>query len=128
MLFFSALVLPLLFTRLGSAEAGPIAAMIFPYYYKTGLVLALIVAVCAGFRARAGLRPRVAAFIVAVIICACQAYGALLLQPEMAALRGSENGVARFQLLHKRSVRLNGTALLGAFSLLVAAGWARESR
>ncbi len=46
MLFFSAVVLPLLFTQLGPGEAGPIAALIFPYYYKVGLAAAVLVCAC----------------------------------------------------------------------------------
>ncbi len=59
---------------------------------------------------------------------ACQAYGALALQPEMASLRGVPGGEVRFQLLHKRSVRLNGFTLLAGVGLLAATGFIVERK
>ena len=119
----SALVLPVLFLQMPSpSEAGAVAALLFPVYFRAGSVLSLIALVLTALVSqRKGKLGHVLVALVAVM-AGTQIYQALLLQPEMATLRGRTEHVARFQALHRRSVRLNSVVLGGGLVLLAASG------
>ena len=120
--FYSLLVLPILFTRLAPAEAGSIAALIFPAYYYWGLVfgvLMLAVTLVQAARGRRGWRP---AAILTSIMLACQVVAAFVVHPRMQDLRETPGGRTAFQKLHVRSVRLNSVVLLGGLCLVIGSG------
>lgn len=126
--FFSGAVLPLLFLNLEPSEAGRIAALLFPSYFRAGLVAGVAATSAAFAVARiAGRRWRAAAALLLAMTLA-QAWSALVLHPEMAAIRGVVGQEARFQQLHRFSVRLNAVVLLGGGILLAAGGWLLTAR
>jgi len=124
MLFFSALVLPTLFMNLQVHEAGNLAALLFPKYNHWGTACSLLAAASALYLwLRYGLSWRTVA-IVSLLVLAIQLYATLSLHPQVAALRGVDAPAARarFDHLHKRSVRVNGLLLLAELGLLVWCG------
>jgi hypothetical protein len=62
----------------------------------------------------------VVALVVAMTLA--QGWSAVVVHPEMARIRGIDSEVARFQDLHKLSVRLNSVVLGGGVLLLAASG------
>lgn len=120
--FFSAGVLPVLFTQLEPGEAGRVAALLFPGYFRAGLAVALVGCLAVAILARGGGRrwQAVAALFVAMTLA--QAWATLVIHPEMATIRGVEDKVERFQELHHLSVRLNGVVLGGGVVLLACGG------
>jgi len=126
--FFSAGVLPVLFTSLEPSDAGRIAALLFPVYFRAGLVVGVVACGAAALLARGGgLKWRV---VVAVLVAmtASQAWTTLAIHPEMAGIRGDAAKVDRFQQLHRQSVRLNSVVLGGGILLLLAGGFLFERR
>ena len=121
--FFSIVALPVLFTSMEPARAGEIAALLFPYYFRFGAALAVVVLATASVLAvRSGGGWRAAAAIAAVMF-ACQAYAAFVVHPRMAAIREVPSERPQFDALHRRSVQLNGVVLAGGLVLLVSSGW-----
>jgi len=119
--FFSMVVLPTLFINMESAEAGAVAALLFPGYYYYGLACAaVLLAACAFLAHRVGRGWR-AALAVAVVMIACQAYAAGVILPRMAEIRGIQPERVEFDDLHRLSVRLNAVVLIGGLALLLAA-------
>lgn len=120
--FLSAGVLPLLFTSLEPAEAGRIAALVFPLYFRAGLVLGVVATLAAWRLARGGGRRWQG--VVALVACMtlAQGWSALAIHPEMAGIRGDDDHIERFQELHTLSVRLNGVVLVGGLLLLAGSG------
>lgn len=120
--FLSAGVLPLLFTSLEPAEAGRIAALVFPLYFRAGLVLGVVATLAAWRLARGGGRRWQG--VVALVACMtlAQGWSALAIHPEMAGIRGDDAHIERFQELHTLSVRLNGVVLVGGLMLLAGSG------
>ncbi len=121
--FFSAGVLPLLFTSLAPAEAGRIAALIFPVYFRAGLAVGLVACAAAALLARMPGRKWKAVLALLVLMTLAQGWSAVVIHPEMALIRGVDAEVARFQQLHELSVRLNAVVLLGGVFLLGASGF-----
>jgi hypothetical protein len=121
--FFSAGVLPVIFTSLAPSEAGGIAALLFPVYFRAGLAVAVVACAAAAriASARGGRWKGVLALLVLMTLA--QGGSAVVLHPEMSRIRGVEAEVARFQQLHQLSVRLNGVVLLGGVLLLGASGF-----
>lgn len=122
-LFLSAGVLPTLFLNLPPQEAGRIAALVFPLYFRAGVVMGLL-AISAAMRlaVRGGTWWKRAAALLVVMTLA-QGWSAVVLHPEMARIRGVEDQVARFQQLHEWSVRLNAVVLGGGLLLCAGSGW-----
>jgi len=116
-------VLPVLFTSLEPSEAGRIAALVFPIYFRAGLVVGVVSTACAALLARRGGRRWQAVFVMLLCMTAAQGWSALVLHPEMAGIRGVADQVGRFQSLHKLSVRLNSIVLIGGMLLLAAGGF-----
>jgi hypothetical protein len=121
--FFSAIVLPTLFLRLEPARAGEIAALLFPGYYRFGLAGGIVLLAAAAWLALRERGPWRAAAAVAAVMLACQAYSAFVLHPQVAAIRGVEAHRARFDVLHRRSVQLNGVVAAGGLVLVLSSGW-----
>ena len=117
MLFFSAVVAPLVFTRLEAAVAGSFIRGIFPWYYLVILSLAGTAAI-----SYAALDP-LAAWIMGVV-----ALGALvsrqILMPRInrlrdRALEGDARADRQFAWLHRLSVWINLAQMVGALAILV---------
>jgi hypothetical protein len=121
--FFSAGVLPVLFTSLAPSEAGGIAALLFPVYFRAGLAVAVVTCVAAARIASAAGGKWKAVVAILVLMTLAQGWSAVVIHPEMALIRGVETEVSRFQQLHQLSVRLNGVVLLGGMLLLGASGF-----
>jgi hypothetical protein len=121
--FFSAGVLPVLFTSLAPAEAGRIAALLFPVYFRAGLAAGLVSCVAAALLARSLGGKWKAAFALLALMTLAQGWSTLVIHPEMASIRGIEAEVGRFQELHQLSVRLNAVVLGGGLLLLGASGF-----
>lgn len=120
--FYSAVVLPVLFINLPVAEAGSIAALLFPWYFRVGCVLGVVASVSALRLARGAGRPWQLAAAVLTVMTAAQLYSTAVVHPEVARLRGDSAQVERFQALHRLSVRLNAVVLAGGFVLLCGSG------
>jgi hypothetical protein len=126
--FYSLVVLPNLFIRLETSEAGKIAALLFPAYYWVGSVAGAVTLGAALALSRgSGLAWRAASLAIAVML-ACQLYSTIVLHPRVAELRGNAAEAVAFQTLHKRSVRLNAVVLLGGAALIAASGILFEKR
>jgi hypothetical protein len=121
--FFSAGILPVLFTSLAPAEAGGMAALLFPVYFRAGLAAAVVACAAAAriAAAKGGKWKGVVALLLVMTLA--QGWSTVVIHPEMAGIRGVEAEVARFQQLHKLSVRLNGVVLVGGLLLLGGSGF-----
>lgn len=123
--FFSFGVAPIIFSVLGAEAGGKFVRALFPRYYAWGATagaIALPAAVC-GPLAYPELRgPSVAAQALLILAGTfLMFYCGNVLTPAINAARDAgPGGKARFDGLHKRSVRLNGVALLIGLGLLVA--------
>jgi len=120
--FLTAGVMPVLFLNLAPSEAGRIAALVFPVYFRAGLVVGIVASLSAFLLSRGGGRRWQAAFALLVLMTAAQGWSALVVHPEMARMRGVEAEAAHFQQLHRLSVRLNGVVLAGGLALVCAGG------
>lgn len=120
--FYSGAVLPLLFMNLEPADAGRIAALVFPVYFRAGLAAGLVATAAALVLSRGGGRAWRAVFAALVVMTVAQGWSALVVHPEMAKIRGDQQQVERFQQLHHLSVRLNGIVLGGGLLILAASG------
>jgi hypothetical protein len=120
--FLSAGLMPALFLNLEPSEAGRIAALVFPLYFRAGLA-AGAVATAAALRLAfdGGRRWRLAAACL-LAMTAAQCWTTLVVHPHMAAVRGVPGEETRFQDLHRLSVRLNGVVLVGGLLLLAGGG------
>jgi uncharacterized integral membrane protein len=121
-------VLPVLFTSLEPSEAGRIAALVFPIYFRAGLVVGIVSTVSAALLARSGGRRWQAVFALVLCMTLAQGWSALVIHPEMATIRGVAEQVERFQSLHALSVRLNGVVLAGGMLLLASGGFLLSPR
>lgn len=119
MLFFAAVVAPLVFTRLPEETAGRFIRELFPWYY---LALGLLTGLAAAAAARA--MPGDA--VVFGAVCAGFVYARQVLMPRINHLRDRELGgdpgaAAPFQREHRRSVLLNGLQMAALFALTLRA-------
>lgn len=114
--FVSAGVLPVLFLNLETAEAGRIAALIFPVYFRASLVVGVIASAAALAISRSAGRAWLYAFAVLVVMTLAQAWTTLSIHPEMAQIRGVDSsrpfpGVAQaFSTAEQRRARRRGAA------------------
>lgn len=125
MLFFSALVAPLVFARLDPASAAGFIRALFPWYY-------LMIIVAGGLAATVllALRPVEAAVLAAIALAAVFARQGLM--PRINRARdsgeaGDGEAAARFARLHRYSVWLNAAQLLAAAAVLVRIGLDRSA-
>ena len=119
MIFFSAILAPVLFRRLGREGAGDVLHHLFPLYHKTVAIMALLAAVSL-YIYRIEALVLAAAAVLAILQL-------VLILPKTAALRlaAREDAAAKaaFGRLHGISMLLNLTALilLAAVSLRLLA-------
>lgn len=126
--FFSAVVLPTLFMNLETAQAGSIAALLFPFYFRVGLGLGMVTTLAAALVGRGGGRRWLVVVALLAGITAAQAWSTLVIHPEMAQIRGVDSEVPRFQSLHQLSVRLNGMVLGVGMLVLLGSGFLLRRR
>jgi hypothetical protein len=112
MLFFGAVVAPLVFLKLPPAIAGPFIRTVFPCYFA--FVAASAALAAAGFLLRG--QKISAAVLAAVLAEALWAW--FWLMPHMDAWRSSGDAAA-FDRGHALSTWLNGAEILAALWLLV---------
>lgn len=114
MTMFSAVVAPLVFTRLPAEQAGRFIRAVFPWYYLYVLVCSGLAAIWLGLAANRE--------VLAWLMCAVFASGLYARQRLMpginslrdAAVGGDADAGRRFQRLHALSVWLNGLQWLAA--------------
>ncbi|MGH7907973.1 MAG: DUF4149 domain-containing protein, partial [Candidatus Binataceae bacterium] len=118
--FFSAFVAPVIFTRLPIAQAGAVVSVVFPRYYILGYVTGVISFILAFYFAAAR-GPRgwwTLATVVLAIALALTIYAGAVVRPRVDAIRtvAEERNPdparrAEFDHLHHLSVVLNGAVL-----------------
>ncbi len=110
MLFFSAVIAPLIFTRLPADEAGRLIRAIFPWYYLVILLMSAVAAL-----AIAGGRPIEALLLAVVFLGAAIARQRLMpaINAASDAIRdGNEAAQPTFQRLHRLSVWINAGQMI----------------
>jgi hypothetical protein len=112
MVFFGAIMAPLVFTKLPLDVAGPFIRAAFPFYYGYMIVSAGIGVV--GFLCR---REMVSALVLAIVALVTVWLWAWFI-PHLDGLREAGNMVA-FNRGHGMSVWIDGAQLIAALGLLV---------
>lgn len=110
MVFFAAVMAPLIFIKLPAAVAGGFIRQVFPMYYLWGVIagaLALLMALAATWLD----------VLLLVLVVAGFGYARQWLMPRInqhrdAALGGDEAAKQRFDALHRQSVIINGVQML----------------
>lgn len=110
MVFFGAIVAPLVFRSLPADEAGRFLRAFFPKYYVWGMAVSLIGVVIAAF-------ADVANLVLCVLVTLLFVFARQWLMPRIndardASLTGDTAATARFDHLHKLSVVINMLQLL----------------
>jgi hypothetical protein len=121
MVFFSAFVAPIIFTRLTIAQAGTVVSALFPRYYLLGYVVGALGTILAIYFA-ASRGPRgwwSAAAALLAIALALTVYAGVVVRPKVDAIRSVAEEQnpdpakkAEFDQLHRRSVTINGFVLV----------------
>jgi uncharacterized membrane protein len=123
--FFTFVVAPIIFKVLGAESGGRFVRALFPRYYLWNAILGSIAlpAYVAGplsFPEYRGPMVGIQATILLAIIL-IMLYGGNTLVPEINRARDQgEAGKDRFERLHRRSVILNGVAMIAGLGLLIA--------
>jgi hypothetical protein len=112
MVFFGAVVAPLVFLKLPIAIGGPFIRAIFPWYFA--FVAAGAALAAAGFLLR---RQKIPAFILAAVLLEAL-WAWLWLMPHMDAWRAAGDTTA-FSRGHALSTWLNAAEILAALALLL---------
>jgi uncharacterized membrane protein len=123
--FFSFVVAPGLFGALPRDAAGRAVSAIFPRYYAFGAacgVTALLSGLVLGARRVSWGRPLVLELVLLALMTGIVLYSGRVVLPQASEARAAlaeareatalDTAQARFDLLHRRSVLLNGTVLL----------------
>lgn len=114
MLFFGAVMAPLVFTKLPPDTAGTFIRATFPRYYAFIVISAAVGAL--GFL----LRRQAVPAVVLLLVVAVTVWLWVWLIPYLNAMRDAGNTVA-FDRGHRLSVWVNGAELIAALWLLVRA-------
>ena len=112
MLFFGAIMAPLVFSKLPPDVAGPFIRAAFPRYYAFIIVSAALGAL------GLVLRGQIIAAIALILVVALTLWLWFWLIPHLEALRLAGN-MAGFQRGHSLSVWLNGAELITAIAVLI---------
>ena len=117
MLFFSAVMAPLVFTKLPADSAGAFIREVFPWYY-------LYVAGTSGVAALGLLALNAPAAALMAIVCGLALYARQILMPRINRLRdasraGDQDARARFQRSHRLSVFINAGQILVVAAVFV---------
>ena len=117
MIFFGAVVAPLVFRVLPVDVAGTFLRAFFPHYYLWGLVVALIATVVGAFVGPTSLV--LCLLVVALFLYVRQSLMPMINRARDASLAGDAAAKDRFERLHHASVAINLTQLV--ILLMVAA-------
>lgn len=117
MVFFVAVLAPLVFTRLDAASSGPFIRATFPRYYLYVLATSALAAVLLVARDPASA-------LILALVAAATVWLWRGLMPRINALRDADLGgdaasASRFARLHRLSVAVNTVQLLAAAGVLV---------
>ena len=122
MIFFAFFVAPVVFSRLPIQEAGKVVAGVFPRYYMLGYVAGIIAVILAIYFAITSASSRgwwSAAAVLLAIALSLTFYAGLVVRPQIDRIRTVAEEAnpdperrARFDSLHRLSVRLNGTVMV----------------
>lgn len=120
MTFFSAVVAPLVFTRLPLDIAGTFIRQIFPWYYLT-MGTTILIALTALISGAGGSVTWEAA--LATLVLAGFAFARQVLMPKInhtrdAEMAGETGAARRFRHLHRMSVAINGIQWLAVLAAL----------
>ena len=119
--FYSLIVLPALFSAMPSARAGEVAALVFPPYYSSGLIMGGLMLASSGYLASRVGGPWRWALAASALMVVAQALAAFGVGPRMAELRNNEAARATFIRLHVLAMVLNTLVMAVGLGLLVAA-------
>ncbi len=114
MLFFGAVMAPLVFTKLPADVSGPFIRSVFPFYY--GFVAASSAVAALGYFLRGQRVP----MILMLLVLAAVLWAWFWLIPYLNAVRDAGN-TAAFDRGHSFSTWLNGAELIAGLWLLVRA-------
>jgi hypothetical protein len=121
MTFFSAVVAPLVFTKLPAETAGAFIRAVFPRYYLTlgATTLVALLALLPGVVDATPWEAMLTALILFGFVYARQVLMPRINQARDAELAGEPDAGRRFQRLHRASVAVNGIQWLAALLALV---------
>jgi hypothetical protein len=121
MVFFTALVAPIVFKVLPMAEAGKLVSVVFPRYYLLGYICGAIGFILAVYLSATRI-PRMwwaTAALALLIALGLTVYAGAAVRPQADAIRSVTTEVnpdparrAEFDRLHHLSVMLNGAVML----------------
>ncbi len=121
MVFFSAIVAPIIFAQLSMPDAGKVVSALFPRYYLLGYIaggLGLILAVYLGVMRAPRLWWAMAAIALAIAL-GLTFYAGQVVRPQVDAIRTVAEETspdparrAEFDRLHRLSVILNGAVMV----------------
>lgn len=137
MVFFSAIVAPVIFTQLPIADAGKVVSAIFPRYYLLGYVaggLGLVLAVYLCVMRVPRLWWATAALALAVAL-GLTFYAGQVIRPKVDAIRSvaeetnpNPERKAEFDRLHRLSVIINGVVIVLNLGALLSSAAALTPR
>jgi hypothetical protein len=121
MVFFGAVVAPLVFRVLPAEAAGAFLRAFFPNYYVWGFVVAVLAAASAAFADRLSLAL---CLVVAILFLLARQW----LMPKInkardAALSGDTTAQGRFDRLHRFSVVINALQLILLLAIAARQAW-----
>lgn len=121
MTFFSAVMAPLVFTKLPLKTAGPFIREVFPWYYLT-MAMTILVALAAlllGTPSSTSWEVALAALVLAGFAFARQVLMPRINQARDAEMAGKFGAGRRFRRLHMLSVVINAVQWLAVLAVLV---------
>jgi hypothetical protein len=121
MTFFSAVVAPLVFTKLPIDIAGAFIRQIFPWYYLAmgATILIALTALILGAGVSATWEVVLATLVLAGFVFARQVLMPLINRARDAELAGETGAARRFKRLHRMSVIINGVQWLAVLAVLI---------
>ena len=121
MTFFSAVMAPLVFTKLPIDIAGGFIRQVFPWYYLTmgTTTLIALVALILGASATATWEIALTAFVLIGFVYARQVLMPMINRARDAELAGDTGAARRFKRLHQTSVFINGMQWLAVLVALI---------
>ena len=116
MVFFSAVMAPLVFTKLDAETAGRFIRQVFPWYYLTVITLAAVAGLSLVYSR--SLDSAVLASVAAAGVIARQGLMPRINGARDAALGGGATARKRFSRLHRLSVWINAAQMIGVAVVL----------
>jgi len=125
MTFFSAVMAPLVFTKLPFETAGAFIRQVFPWYYLSMALTTLlaVLLLLPGIGAGVGWPAGLSAFALVGFVTARQVLMPMINQARDVNLAGDTDAGKRFKRLHSLSVMINGAqwlAVLAALWMLIS--------